>query len=176
MVDEEIEKKIESAPSLLNWEINVPFHTEKARILFTLFIFLVFFLILLGTSIYEFDWYIFVPCLFLTLLMPWVIYSVMFAEYLYSYKITEYGYFCSFYQQSPKVVHYISSFVMVVGGAVAILGFLLIGPKAFVGGGIFLLVGLVSGKKICGLQRRLFIKILKMMFNIFFLTLNVKIK
>ncbi|WP_115718821.1 hypothetical protein [Gallaecimonas mangrovi] len=147
MVNEEIERKIQSAPSILEWKIIVPYHTEKVRRLMTLFIFLVFFTILIVTGYVYKD---LVGITFLavtTILMSWIMYFVIMANYLYSYKFTKYGYVYEHYQQVPRIMHYIAHFVMATGGIVAIVGFIVVGPKAFIGGGIFLLIGLASGKK-----------------------------
>ncbi|MFM2475915.1 hypothetical protein [Celerinatantimonas sp. MCCC 1A17872] len=139
--------KIDSAAALLEWKIIVPYHTEKVRRLMTLFIFLVFFTILIVTGYIYKD---LVGIIFLavtTILMSWIMYFVIMANYLYSYKFTKYGYVYEHYQQVPRIMYYIAHFVMATGGIVAIVGFIVVGPKAFIGGGIFLLIGLAAGKK-----------------------------
>lgn len=147
MVDEEVEKKIRSAPSILEWKVIVSSHTEKTRRLVTLFAFSVFFTVLIVTGYIYQDLLGIIFLAGMAILTSLIMYFVIMANYQYSYKFTKYGYVYESYQKVPRVMYYIGLFVMATGGIVAFLGLVLVGPKAFVGGGIFLLLGLAAGKK-----------------------------
>ncbi|MFM2475907.1 hypothetical protein [Celerinatantimonas sp. MCCC 1A17872] len=147
MNSDDRKSRIDSSAALLEWKIIVPYHTEKARRLMTLFIFSLFTFSSIALNYYYYNLLGVCALVGMTLLMSWVTYYVLMANYLYSYKFTKYGYVYEYYQKVPKIMYYIAHFVMATGGIVAIVGFIIVGPKAFIGGGIFLLIGLAAGKK-----------------------------
>ncbi|MFM2475920.1 hypothetical protein [Celerinatantimonas sp. MCCC 1A17872] len=139
MITAEEKAKIESAPLLYEWEILVPLgpNMHKFRLIFSLTAF--FFLI--GCGIYA-DELIFFTIL--AIFIPPIFQFFVGADYQYHYYLTRYGYYYTHYQKVPEFGYKLTAIFMVLGVIVAIVGTFVVGPMAFVGGGMFLLTGILG--------------------------------
>ncbi|MFM2475914.1 hypothetical protein [Celerinatantimonas sp. MCCC 1A17872] len=136
---EEKISQIENAPILFEWETLVPLgpNMHKFRLIFSLTAF--FFLI--GCGIYA-DELIFFTIL--AIFIPPTFQFFVGADYQYHYYLTRYGYYYTSYQKVPEFGYKLTAIFMVLGVIVAIVGTMVIGPMAFVGGGMFLLTGILG--------------------------------
>lgn len=139
MITAEEKAKIESAPILYEWETLAYSgkHTHKIQLIFTLTTF--FFLI--GCGIYA-DELIFFTIL--AIFIPPTFQFFVFADYQYHYYLTCHGYYYTHYQKVPEFGYKLTAIFMVLGVVVAIVGTIVVGPVAFVGGGMFLLTGILG--------------------------------
>ncbi|MFM2475910.1 hypothetical protein [Celerinatantimonas sp. MCCC 1A17872] len=139
MITEEEKAKIEMPPLLYEWEILLPLgpNMHKFRLIFSLTAF--FFLI--GCGIYA-DELIFFTIL--AIFIPPIFQFFVGADYQSHYYLTRYGYYYTHYQKVPEFGYKLTAIFMVLGVIVAIVGTIVIGPMAFVGGGMFLLTGILG--------------------------------
>ncbi|MFM2475912.1 hypothetical protein [Celerinatantimonas sp. MCCC 1A17872] len=139
MITAEEKAKIESAPLLYEWEILLPLgpNMHKVRLIYALTVFILF----LGSAIY-FNGNIYL--IISAIIIPSAIQFFMWADYQYHYYLTRYGYYYTSYQKVPEFGYKLTAIFMVLGVIVAIVGTMVIGPMAFVGGGMFLLTGILG--------------------------------
>ncbi|MFM2475906.1 hypothetical protein [Celerinatantimonas sp. MCCC 1A17872] len=131
--------QIENAPILFEWEIIVPFGPTVPII--RLILSLVFFAVFIGLGIYTTAYFPFFTC---AISIPVSIQFFVMADNHYHYYLTRYGYYYTRYQKVPEFGYKLTAIFMVLGVIVAIVGTMVIGPMAFVGGGMFLLTGILG--------------------------------
>ncbi|MFM2475918.1 hypothetical protein [Celerinatantimonas sp. MCCC 1A17872] len=139
MITAEEKAKIENAPLLYEWEILLPLgpNMHKVRLIYALTVFILF----LGSAIY-FNGNIYL--IISAIIIPPAIQFFMWADYQYHYYLTRYGYYYTSYQKVPEFGYKLTAIFMVLGVIVAIVGTMVVGPVAFVGGGMFLLTGILG--------------------------------
>ncbi|MFM2475922.1 hypothetical protein [Celerinatantimonas sp. MCCC 1A17872] len=136
---QEEKAKIESAPILYEWE-TLGYIERRIRIV-RLILSITIFFFFLGCAIYT---ELYITFIILAIVMSFGTQFFMLADYQYHYYLTRYGYYYTSYQKVPEFGYKLTAIFMVLGVIVAIVGTMVVGPMAFVGGGMFLLTGILG--------------------------------
>ncbi|MFM2475916.1 hypothetical protein [Celerinatantimonas sp. MCCC 1A17872] len=131
--------QIENAPILYEWEtLGYPGkHMHRVRLILSIAMFFFF----LGCAIYT---ELYITFIIVAIVMSFGTQFFMLADYQYHYYLTRNGYYYTSYQKVPEFGYKLTAIFMVLGVVVAIVGTMVIGPMAFVGGGMFLLTGILG--------------------------------